>query len=179
MPWAACRCGEKIAIPDDGTDRVVCPGCSAKIRIRPRPAPVAPSGDGYLRFHCPCGRRLKVDAGSPPDRGRCPSCGRAVPVPAADSSSGSRPSASAHDPERRTDEMAAVDVAALERWSRGHEARGAGVASPPASAPAAPTPPPRTLGKAEAGLRVCPTCGRPVHLGADACRACGTAVPRR
>ena len=31
----------------------------------------------------------------------------------------------------------------------------------------------------EENLRVCPKCGRPVHLGADACRACGTVVPRR
>ena len=33
--------------------------------------------------------------------------------------------------------------------------------------------------KVEAGLRVCPRCGRPVHLGAESCRHCGAHVPRR
>jgi hypothetical protein len=45
-------------------------------------------------------------------------------------------------------------------------------ATPEAPGPAAPV-------KIEAGLRVCPRCGRPVHLGAETCRQCGAHVPRR
>ena len=33
--------------------------------------------------------------------------------------------------------------------------------------------------RAEAGFRVCPQCGKPIHLNADTCRGCGTAVPKR
>ena len=33
--------------------------------------------------------------------------------------------------------------------------------------------------KAEAGLRICPRCGRPLHLSAVACRNCGAPVPKR
>jgi hypothetical protein len=33
--------------------------------------------------------------------------------------------------------------------------------------------------KVEAGLRVCPRCGRPVHLSAEVCRQCGASVPKR
>ncbi|MBY0394857.1 MAG: hypothetical protein K2X91_00090 [Thermoleophilia bacterium] len=31
----------------------------------------------------------------------------------------------------------------------------------------------------EAGLRICPRCGMPVHLSAENCRQCGATVPRR
>jgi ribosomal protein L40E len=76
--------------------------------------------------------------------------------------SSSHPALPASHPEARTDELDTADVAMLEKWSRGHLAR--------AAAPSM---------KAEAGLRVCPRCGRPVHLGAVSCRECGTHVPRR
>ncbi len=33
--------------------------------------------------------------------------------------------------------------------------------------------------KFEAGLRVCPGCGKPVHMSATTCRECGSPVPRR
>ena len=42
----------------------------------------------------------------------------------------------------------------------------------------APAPPPPG-GKAEAGMRICPRCGKPVHLSAIVCRACGAHVPKR
>jgi hypothetical protein len=32
--------------------------------------------------------------------------------------------------------------------------------------------------KFEAGLRICPRCRKPVHLGASTCRECGSLVPR-
>lgn len=31
----------------------------------------------------------------------------------------------------------------------------------------------------EAGLRVCPQCGKPLHMSAIVCRFCGEDVPRR
>jgi ribosomal protein L32 len=33
--------------------------------------------------------------------------------------------------------------------------------------------------KTEAGLRVCPRCGKPVHLSSIVCRECGAHVPKR
>jgi ribosomal protein L40E len=161
MPKATCRCGHNLDVPAEGPERIVCPKCSARIRIRRDVG----GGDGYIRFACPCGRRLKVKveaAGSPP-AGKCPDCGRVVPVPA----SSSNPALPTSHPEAPTAELDAVDVAALEQWARGHLAR---TASPGITSPAV---------KAEAGLRVCPRCGRPVHLGAVSCRECGTHVPKR
>ena len=32
--------------------------------------------------------------------------------------------------------------------------------------------------KMEAGLRVCPRCGKPLHMSATVCRACGEPVPK-
>ena len=157
---ATCRCGYILDVPEDGSDRIVCPKCAAKIRVR-RIAPGEPGVDGFIRFACPCGRRLKVkvdDEGWPPPAGKCPDCGQIVPVP----TPGSNPALPASHPESQTAELDAADMAMLENWARGHLARTA--------APAI---------KAEAGLRVCPGCGRPVHLGAVACRECGTHVPKR
>jgi len=160
---ATCRCGHLLDIPEEGADRVVCPKCDAKIRVRRIP-PGTPGSDGFIRFACPCGQRLKVkvdEDGSYPAAGRCPECGRAVPVPA----SGSNPMVPTAHPESRTAELDANDMTVLENWARGH------LAKAKVSEPAAP--------RAEAGLRVCPGCGRPVHLGAETCRACGTHVPKR
>jgi hypothetical protein len=199
MPRATCRCGQRLSFPADGPDRVICPKCSARIRVRRRDAadgPVAGAGaleegDGFLRFACPCGRRLKVRDTSPrPESGRCPDCGRIVPVPGA-----STVRSGSVDPETSTAEMDAADVAELARWAESY-AKQVALAPAPAptpahaattetfhppitSGPAAPTPPLATPLKMEAGLRVCPRCGRPVHLGAETCRQCGAHVPRR
>jgi DNA-directed RNA polymerase subunit M/transcription elongation factor TFIIS len=159
MPKATCRCGHKLDVPADGSDRIVCAQCGAKIRVRRG----GPAADGFIRFACPCGRRLKVKVeadGGHPSAGKCPECGRVVPVPS--SSNASLPTS---HPEAPTVEMDAADVAQLEDWARVHLAKAAAMTSPAV--------------KAEAGLRVCPRCGRPVHLGAVACRECGTHVPKR
>ena len=68
--------------------------------------------------------------------------------------------------------MAAADLAMLDAWAKGHAARGTN--GPTSTAEMALNSPAR---RAEAGLRVCPRCGKPIHLGADACRACGISVP--
>ncbi len=173
----------------NGPERVICPKCSAKIRVRPDAPKVGP-GDGFIRFHCPCGRRLKVRAeDTTPDvalAGKCPDCGRIVPVPA-DLKPGAL-KVKSHGAETHTDELGPEDFTRLEQWAAGHLARAAAAALPPpavragiATAPPPPVPPPVTPAtvKAEAGLRVCPRCGRPIHMSAVACRECGAPVPKR
>ena len=80
MPRVTCRCGERLKVQPDGPERIECPRCGAKIRLRhTSPRRPAGTGDGFLRFLCPCGRRLKVPAADRPVAGRCPDCGRIVP----------------------------------------------------------------------------------------------------
>jgi hypothetical protein len=216
MPRATCRCGQRLSFPAAGPDRVICPKCQARIRVRRRDpaaeAAVAEVGDGFIRFACPCGRRLKVRETNPRQpAGRCPDCGRLVPVPAI-----SLPRSSVGDPEAPTVDMDEADIAELARWAASYrKARPqprplsaqavapviTDVTAAPAESPAlaatetfnppivtipdGPLPEPTvvTTGnsplKTEAGLRVCPRCGRPIHLGADTCRQCGVHVPRR
>ena len=120
MPRVTCRCGEKLKVIPDGPERIECPKCGAKIRLRRPPVlPTAGSGDGFLRFLCPCGRRLKVPAADRPVAGKCPDCGRVVPVPtaaqanlAADLSK----QVSQSDTEARTEELNDDDLARLEEW---------------------------------------------------------------
>jgi len=201
MPRVTCRCGEKLKIPPDAPERIDCPKCGARIRLR-RSAP--PQGkdetdDGYLRFLCPCGRRLKVPAVGRPTAGKCPDCGRVVPVPtsaqAALSTTPAKRSALA-DSEARTEELDANDLARLEKWAARHPANPSRPEGSPMSTtglhvavagddPAADVgvltsaiPPPSAV-KFEAGLRICPRCKKPVHLSATNCRECGTPVPRQ
>jgi hypothetical protein len=190
MPRATCRCGHTLKIPDDGPERVVCPTCGAKVRVR-RKGPRLDDGDGFIRFPCPCGRRLKVrvdpDAG-PPQEGKCPDCGRIVPVPT------SRPSSSGtfatSHPEAITEELSVDDRAMLDAWTKRRLALAKAPADSPSETVTGPHPisspspdssslPPPSTVKMEAGLRVCPRCGKPVHLSAVVCRECGAHVPKR
>ena len=172
MARASCRCGQLLKLPDEGAERVICPTCGARVRVRQKPAPA----DGFLRFFCPCGRRLKVPADRPPSHGKCPDCGKVVPVPRLNGP-GAKP---AGHPESDTAELQADDLANLERWTRSHAAR-SGISPDEPTPPVItrPAPAPAHEARAEAGIRVCPGCGRLVHLGASTCSACGTAVPRR
>ena len=173
MPRATCRCGQILSSPVNGPERVICPKCSAKIRVR-QDAPKVGPGDGFIRFHCPCGRRLKVRAeATTPDvplAGKCPDCGRVVPVPTQPGSNSGPLKLKGHGAETHTEELGPEDFARLESWAAGHLARAAAAAMPP---------PARASVKAEAGLRVCPRCGRPIHMSAVACRECGAPVPKR
>jgi hypothetical protein len=182
MPRASCRCGQVLNVPDEGDGRVICPKCGARVKVRRPggpPAPPSPPSDGFLRFFCPCGRRLKVTAVNGPSHGKCPDCGRVVPVPKTST-------VGAGHPETPTEDLDPADRAALEQWSRGHVARAGGGAvaghddeGTSTTDLVAQAPPPPAADRAEVGLRVCPNCGRPVHLGSESCRACGTPVPRR
>jgi hypothetical protein len=196
MPRVTCRCGEKLKIQPDGPERIDCPKCRAKIRLR-RSAPARVRGtadDGYLRFLCPCGRRLKVPTVDRPVAGKCPDCGRVVPVPTSpQATSMMTPArrATLSDPEARTEELNDNDLAQLETWGARYTAslsRPEGSTSTTAGlhavavgadiGSASPMMPPTSAVKFEAGLRICPRCKKPVHLGAAICRECGTPVPR-
>ena len=155
------------------------------------------TGDGYLRFHCPCGRRLKVASEGRPAAGKCPDCGRVIPVPesawfAANPGSKAIPG----DPEAQTEELDDNDLANLEKWADRHLAHNTrddrpGLAlNTPAPLLAStnpaldtdiitPSQSPTSGVRFEAGLRICPRCKKPIHLGAPTCRACGTPVPRQ
>jgi hypothetical protein len=193
MPRATCRCGEILSVPADGAERIVCPKCSARIRVR-RAGSGSPQGpgntDGFIRFGCPCGRRLKVrvEPDKPvPESGKCPDCGRVVPVPAA-TVTGVKPSSSSGNlptghPEAITEELSTDDLVALEQWKKRRRAeapRPADLEGPETTAtiPVTPKPPSQRV-KVEAGLRVCPRCGKPVHLNSIVCRECGAHVPKR
>jgi DNA-directed RNA polymerase subunit RPC12/RpoP len=201
MARVSCRCGEKIKVQPDSPDRIDCPKCGARIRLR-RPAPKVPSsdGDGYLRFLCPCGRRLKVPAADRPVAGRCPDCGRVVPVPVpvkvlpATGSTPAKAPAMANS-EARTEELDANDLAQLDQWAGQYHSQTSnpdgpgsttthllvatpGVDSTVQGAFRAPAMPMTSVVKFEAGLRVCPRCKKPIHLGATRCRECGNPVPR-
>jgi hypothetical protein len=181
MAVATCRCGQALEMPPEGSEHTTCPRCSAKVRIiRKRrdgdPSASSAAGhDGFIRFSCPCGRRLKVSAIERPSHGKCPDCGTIVPVPVGAASPSSRS-------ESPTEELASADVAMLAAWSKGHLGRGNGAGgrakdNGPNSTAEMPLESPGRRG--EAGFRVCPRCGKPIHLNADTCRACGTPVPKR
>jgi hypothetical protein len=82
-------------------------------------------------------------------------------------------------PDDRTVDLSPDELAGLERWSQEHRDR-RGFAPTQENLP-----PSRDEDRGpggqrdEVGLRVCPRCGKPVHLGAGNCRHCGAAVPRR
>jgi hypothetical protein len=201
MPRVTCRCGEKLKIPPNAPERMDCPKCGARIRLRRSVPPQGKdqTGDGYLRFLCPCGRRLKVPTVERPVAGKCPDCGRIVPVPTsaqAFSNAISAKKIGLSDPEARTEELDTNDLAQLEKWaarypanlSRPEDLTSSTTGLHPVAAggdPVAdiglltPTMHPTSVVKFEAGLRICPHCKKPVHLGAAKCRECGTPVPRQ
>ena len=198
MAQVTCRCGEVIDIKPNGPDRIDCPRCAARIRLRRRGRSsgslqgASETEDGFVRFFCPCGRRLKVRASGRPEAGKCPDCGRVVPVPDSALSDSARMSSPVGESESRTDEMDNDDLARLQEWTANHLGRSGG---PEMDDDATPTAVPSVAGfgpgqafggesppskvKFEAGLRVCPACGKPVHLSATTCRECGSPVPRR
>jgi hypothetical protein len=202
MPRVTCRCGERLKLEPGGPDRIDCPTCGAKIRLRRSPPPQAADeagGDGYIRFLCPCGRRLKVPAADRPVAGKCPDCGRVVPVPTSRKAAPTTPSAkqsTQSGSEARTEELDAEDLAQLEVWSSRHPENAPRSDGPISTTSglhtvatgldddahagfAPPLMPPPSVVKFETGLRVCPRCKKPVHLGAAICRECGTPVPRQ
>ncbi|WP_165234357.1 hypothetical protein [Aquisphaera insulae] len=209
MARVKCRCGETLEVPADAAERVKCPRCGAKIRVRRSPDAAAAgadagasAGDGFIRFPCPCGRRLKVRAEDRPEAGKCPDCGRVVPVPESAQSAGNGAGedgsrrggstrAAAASSGSRTADMDALDLEQLEQWAQRFQEPAVAVASAPVPSPSpspsplppvpspSPSPLPSAAVKMEAGLRVCPRCGKPLHMSATVCRSCGEPVPKR
>jgi hypothetical protein len=197
MPQVTCRCGERLSVRLDSPDRIECPKCGARIRLRREAIPkwIGNADDGYLRFRCLCGRRLKVLADGWAAAGKCPDCGRVIPVPrttrlTAELATGKK--GARRNPDARTEDMDSDDLARLERWAARHFSQSSRTDCGGTSTPAfVPTPTPGTdltsaglprgvssVVKFEAGLRLCPRCQKPVHLGASICLGCGTVVPR-
>ena len=171
MPRATCRCGQALSLPDDGTERIICPKCGAKVRIwrsNVQSATTSTDDDGFIRFNCPCGRRLKVGMVNRvrSTHGKCPDCGRVVPVPTS--------GLPVRDLEAPTEEMAPDDVQRVAESVEAPSRRPREKVNRQGESSADKSP-----WTSEAGLRVCPGCGRPVHLGASVCRGCGSAVPKR
>ena len=133
MSRVTCRCGEVINVKADaGPERVDCPKCGARIRLRRRSSAssliggVSESDDGFIRFLCPCGRRLKVRAAGGQQAGKCPDCGRLVPVPGSPGATGVALSSARIDPDARTADLDPDDIARLEEWSTRHTGRAPG-----------------------------------------------------
>jgi hypothetical protein len=202
MARVMCRCGESLKVSRADPDRLTCPRCGAKVRIRRSAVadpPAATTGDGYIRFYCPCGRRLKVRLVERPEAGKCPDCGRIVPVPesawhaATDfQGAGTKHQAGQPGAGARTEDMDATDLERLERWasrilaksnhvepSRGDASTTSHQALEVASAVEERAADPPPMVKMEAGLRVCPRCGKPLHMSATVCRSCGEPALKR
>ena len=121
MSRAACRCGQILDVPAGGDGRVVCPKCKARVRLRRGAA--GEDVARFIRFPCPCGRRLKVNAKDRPTHGKCPDCGRVVPVPS---------TSTAVDPEAKTEELSRAQMQRLDEWIKAHQtAEGDAAGTPP------------------------------------------------
>jgi ribosomal protein L40E len=202
MARVICRCGETLMVPSRDLEHLVCSRCGAKVRLR-RKAVVrngsAPPTDGYIRFPCPCGRRLKVRRDERLEVGRCPDCGRVLPVPLSDDGElpGFRGTASgslagSSESNTRTAELDLTDLERLGQWSDTHrlgavQQNGStdripnGANQVPESRPImvpSTVEDPSAIER-EAGLRICHSCGTPLHINATFCRSCGGLAPKQ
>ncbi|GIW85880.1 MAG: hypothetical protein KatS3mg108_0204 [Isosphaeraceae bacterium] len=189
MPKAFCRCGQELTLSGESGERILCPACGARIKIRSRdeppttvPAPPPPPHDAFIRFYCPCGQRLKVHVDEGLTHGKCPACGRIVPVPSLPPA----PHAAARtagDPETPTADLDPADRALLERWCQEHQQAALPIPiGSPQAALGSTSSAQVSLTRAradhvESGLRICPGCRKPVHMKAQTCRHCGSTVP--
>ena len=172
-----------------------CTRCGARIRLRrSKPRGTNVTGDGFIRFLCPCGRRLKVSEESRVNAGKCPDCGRVVPVPTKTLDAG-KSSIGRNEAEASTEDLDDQDRAKLEQWAAYHLASPGWADGDPRRvtgvrfASEAPydedlDQPPDAIAQAsvvkfETGLRICPRCKKPLHLSADNCRECGMPVARQ
>jgi hypothetical protein len=195
MPRVICRCGEKLKVPPESPEHMDCTRCGARIRLRrSKPQGTNRTNDGFLRFLCPCGRRLKVSEESRLNAGKCPDCGRVVPVPSKGFDAG-KLTIGRNEADASTEDLDDDERAKLEEWFAYHLASAAQVESDPRRALRVPSDleapndenldrPQNAIAQAsvvkfETGLRVCPRCKKPLHLSADNCRECGLPVPRQ
>jgi hypothetical protein len=97
------------------------------------------------------------------------------------------------DPDAKTADLDPADLARLQEWTTRHTGRAPDAAAGGRDGDATPTGVPQirvgsmpypgtpapSVASFEAGLRVCPRCGKPVHISATTCRECGASVPKR
>ena len=194
MASITCRCGEKVKLPSEKRAYVKCGGCGASIRLRSLPhSETAYENDGFIRFFCSCGRRLKVRAQARPKVGKCPDCSRVVPVPVGKDGNSNLSIANA-DSETRTQDLDVLDLSELKKWSAKYLAEyGESENCLKQTRPATSILEVHkynfgaihgetlksSVVKFETGLRICPQCKKPLHLGADNCRECGIFFPRQ
>ena len=163
----------------------------------PPPEEMDAAGDGFVRFHCPCGRRLKVPAKGGPRRASAPTAGglsRSLRPRGPRQSPGKNryQAIPKHGPRKWTPttwpawkngprRIWPIPIAPATRATKTTSL----VPVLPGTDPVAdtayinPATPPNSAVKFEAGMRICPRCKKPIHLGASTCRACGTPVPRQ
>ncbi len=89
---ATCSCGQVVkASRQYGGQTVCCPACKGEVMM-PEALPAerpstglsgAVGHDGYIRFACSCGKRIKVSVRQAGRRGRCPRCDARIRVPRA------------------------------------------------------------------------------------------------
>jgi DNA-directed RNA polymerase subunit RPC12/RpoP len=91
----ACACGTSIKVARQYVGRAVrCPHCGRGVVIPPQSdafgAPLPPTAtrhapaaaqDGFIRFVCPCGKKLKMPAHYAGRSGKCPQCGAQLRIP--------------------------------------------------------------------------------------------------
>ncbi len=87
---ATCSCGRTITVSRQYAGKVVrCPACKGKITVPDNIEPTHPEArlsaladnDGYVRFACSCGKRIKMPGRYAGRLGKCPQCGAKVRIP--------------------------------------------------------------------------------------------------
>jgi len=84
-----CVCGKSLRLSRQYAGQTVCcPACGAELTVgRDRPSAsqgdVVTPDDGFIRFVCTCGRRMKVPSRYAGRSGKCPRCGVRVTIPRA------------------------------------------------------------------------------------------------
>ena len=180
-------------MPTENPEHMDCTRCGARIRLRrSKPQGTNLTNDGFIRFLCPCGRRLKVLEASRLNAGKCPDCARVVPVPLktfdAGKSTIGRNETDASTEDLDDDDRANLKngphitwlvLAMLKAMRRVLHVPSASEASNDADL----NQPLNALAQASVvkfeRLAVCPRCKKPLHLSADNCRECGMPVPRQ
>ena len=86
---ATCSCGHEIRASRQYGGKIVrCPACRGVVMMpesiasanQPNLAALA-GDDGFIRFACPCGKRVKMPARYAGRRGKCPGCGASIRIP--------------------------------------------------------------------------------------------------
>jgi len=85
-----CSCGKRLKVPAAFVGKIArCPQCQKRLTI-PGKRPAAPEAappqaqkpkEQFIRFVCPCGKRIKVPTKFAGKSGRCPRCQSQLKIP--------------------------------------------------------------------------------------------------